>query len=176
MSKQTITLAGGCFWCFDALYRLVKGVERVEVGYTGGNTKNPTYKQLHAQDTVHAEAVQVTFDDSVINLDDILHIFWYSHNPTTLNRQGADVGTEYRSEIFYHNGAQQEAAERTRDKFATTIWDEPIVTQISELDVFYPAEDYHQDYYTKSPANPYCAVVIRPKLSKFEHRFSELLK
>lgn len=175
MSKQTITLAGGCFWCLDALYRRVKGVESVVSGYTGGTIANPTYDQLHTKNNDHAEAVQVTFDDTVISLEDIFKIYWFSHNPTTLNRQGNDIGREYRSEVFYSNENQKAIAEKTRDEFAKDIWDDPIVTNITPLDVFYPAEDYHQGYYSKSPANPYCQIVIRPKVHKFEKRFAELL-
>ena len=175
MSKQTIVLAGGCFWCFDALYRRVKGVHEVTTGYAGGDTPNPTYSSIHSPDNSHAECVQVEYDDEIISLEDIYKIFWYSHDPTTLNRQGADVGSEYRSAIFYDSNEQRELAEHTRDTFAAGLWDDPIVTEISELDVFYPAEEHHQDYYNKTPSNPYCAVVIRPKLSKFEKRFSELV-
>ena len=180
MSDQKLevaTLGGGCFWCLDAIYRDVAGVARVVSGYAGGHVANPTYEQVCGKRTGHAEVVQVWFDPAVISYDDILYIFWRIHDPTTLNRQGNDVGPQYRSAIFYHDAAQKAAAERTRaDAEAERVWRDPIVTEIAPFDVFYEAEGYHQDYFNNNPNQPYCVYVVDPKVRKFRKSFQNKLK
>jgi peptide-methionine (S)-S-oxide reductase len=174
---EVATLGGGCFWCLDAIYRDVQGVERVVSGYSGGHVANPTYEQVCGKRTGHAEVVQVWYDPSVITYDEILYIFWRIHDPTTLNRQGNDVGPQYRSAIFYHDEAQKAAAERTRDETATAgVWPDPIVTEIVPFDVFYEAEGYHQDYFSNNPNQPYCVYVVDPKVRKFRKSFQDKLK
>ena len=174
---EVATLGGGCFWCLDAIYRDVQGVERVVSGYSGGHVAIPTYEQVCGKRTGHAEVVQVWYDPSVISYDDILHIFWRIHDPTTLNRQGNDVGPQYRSAIFYHDEMQKAAAERTRDETATArVWPDPIVTEIVPFDVFYVAEGYHQDYFANNPNQPYCVYVVDPKVKKFRKSFQDKLK
>jgi peptide-methionine (S)-S-oxide reductase len=174
---QTATLAGGCFWCLEAVYDEIKGVHSVESGYAGGHTDNPTYREVCNGDTGHAEVVQVRFDPSVVSYRDLLNVFFAIHDPTTLNRQGADVGTQYRSAIFYHDEEQRKIAEELiRDLNAQQIWDRPIVTQVEKLDKFYMAEDYHQEYFARNPYQPYCMAVVAPKVSKFRKHFLELLK
>jgi peptide-methionine (S)-S-oxide reductase len=174
---QTATLAGGCFWCLEAVYDEIKGVHSVESGYAGGHVDNPTYRAVCNGDTGHAEVVQVHFDPNVISYRDLLNVFFAIHDPTTLNRQGADVGTQYRSAIFYHDDEQKMIAEELiRDLNAQQIWDGPIVTQVEKLDKFYPAEDYHQEYFARNPYQPYCMAVVAPKVSKFRKHFLELLK
>lgn len=164
--KQTATLAAGCFWCVEAVFQRIKGVEKVVSGFTGGKLKNPTYEDVCSGTTGHAEAVQITFNPEVISYDKILDLFWAMHDPTTLNRQGHDIGTHYRSAIFYHSAAQKEAAEASKKAHAKDFAD-PIVTEITEASTFYPAEDYHQNYYNLNASkNPYCRVVIDPKLRK----------
>jgi peptide-methionine (S)-S-oxide reductase len=174
---QVATLAGGCFWCLEAVYDDLKGVEDVVSGYSGGRIPNPSYEQVSTGRTGHAETVQVTFDPAVISYEDILHIFFSIHNPTTLNRQGADVGTQYRSAIFYHDDEQKAAAERVMQEIEEAgVWDDPLVTELKPFEEFYMAEDYHQEYFRKNPYQPYCQVVIAPKVGKFRKQYYERLK
>jgi peptide-methionine (S)-S-oxide reductase len=174
---QTATLAGGCFWCLEAVYDEIKGVHSVESGYAGGHMDNPTYRAVCNGDTGHAEVVQVHFDPGVVSYRDLLNVFFAIHDPTTLNRQGADVGTQYRSAIFYHDDEQKKIAEDLiKDLNAQQIWDRPIVTEVTQLDKFYMAEDYHQEYFAQNPYQPYCMAVVAPKVSKFRKHFLELLK
>ena len=174
---EVATLGAGCFWCVEAVFQDVKGVHKVESGYTGGHVENPTYKQICTGTTGHAEVAQITFDPSVISFDDILMIFWNTHDPTTLNRQGNDAGTQYRSAIFYHNEKQKEIAEKSKaETEASDLWPNPIVTEITPLDVYYPAEDYHQNYFNNNPYQPYCMMVVNPKVQKFRKSFGEWLK
>ena len=174
---ETATLAGGCFWCMEAVFLEVDGVENIVSGYTGGTTVNPTYEQVSTGETGHVEAVQVTFDPVRISYREILQIFFSVHDPTTLNRQGADSGTQYRSTIFYHNEQQKSVAEDIiRELNKARLWKKAIVTQIAPLDKFYPAEDYHQKYFSRNPEQPYCQVVISPKVNKFRKQWSKRLK
>jgi peptide-methionine (S)-S-oxide reductase len=174
---QTATLAGGCFWCLEAVYDELKGVQGVESGYAGGHMDNPTYRAVCNGDTGHAEVVQVHFDPNVVSYRDLLNVFFAIHDPTTLNRQGADVGTQYRSAIFYHDDEQKKIAEELiKDLNAQQIWDRPIVTEVTKLDKFYMGEDYHQEYFARNPYQPYCIAVVAPKVSKFRKHFLELLK
>ena len=174
---QTATLAGGCFWCLEAVFDEVKGVAGVESGYAGGHVDNPSYRAVCNGDTGHAEVIQVHFDPSIVSYRDLLNVFFAIHDPTTLNRQGADVGTQYRSAIFYHDDEQKKTAEELiKDLNAQKIWDRPIVTQIEKLDKFFMAEDYHQEYFARNPYQPYCMAVVAPKVSKFRKHFLELLK
>jgi peptide-methionine (S)-S-oxide reductase len=175
--KEVATLAGGCFWCTEAVFSIVKGVEKIEPGYSGGSVPNPTYEQVSSGTTGHAEAAQIIFDPSVISFKEILEIFFASHDPTTLNRQGPDVGTQYRSVIFYHNEEQKTIAEKVIEELDKEgIWDSPIVTRLEPLKAFYRAETYHKDYYKKHPNQPYCQAVITPKLVKLQQRFLSKLK
>lgn len=179
MNTQTevATLAGGCFWCLEAAYDELKGVLSVESGYSGGRVENPTYKQVCNGLTGHAEVVQVTFDPQVISFADILHVFFGIHDPTTLNRQGNDVGTQYRSAIFYHSDAQKATAEEViRDLTAQKLWNQPIVTEVKAFEKFYIAEDYHQEYFAHNPLQPYCMMVVAPKVTKFRKHFMTMLK
>jgi peptide-methionine (S)-S-oxide reductase len=174
---QTATLAGGCFWCLEAVYDELKGVHSVESGYAGGHVDNPSYRDVCNGNTGHAEVVQIWFDPSVISYRDLLNVFFIIHDPTTLNRQGADIGTQYRSAIFYHDEEQKKIAEETiMDLNTQKIWDNPIVTEVTRFDKFYVAEDYHQEYFAKNPYQPYCQVVVAPKVSKFRKHFLEMLK
>ncbi len=174
---ETITLAGGCFWCLEAVYDEVKGVLSVDSGYSNGNVKNPSYKAVCTGLTGHAEVVQIKFDPSVISLQDILNVFFAIHDPTTLNRQGADVGTQYRSGIYYHSPEQKEIAENLiKELTAQKIFDNPIVTEVEAIKDFYIAEDYHQEYYVNNKFQPYCMAVISPKVNKFRKHYLELLK
>jgi peptide-methionine (S)-S-oxide reductase len=176
-TTEVATLASGCFWCSEAVFTIIRGVERVEPGYTGGSVPNPTYEQVSSGTTGHAEAVQVFFDPSVISFREILEIFFATHDPTTLNRQGPDVGTQYRSVIFYHNEEQKTTAEKVIEELnKEEIWDAPIVTQVEPFKAFYNAETYHKDYYKKHPNQPYCQAVITPKLVKLQQRFLGKLK
>lgn len=176
-TTEVATLAGGCFWCTEAVFTIIKGVEKVEPGYTGGSVPNPTYEQVSSGTTGHAEAAQITFNPDVISYREILEIFFATHNPTTLNRQGPDVGTQYRSAIFYHNEAQKATAESVIAELEKeSIWDKPIVTKVEPLKVFYRAETYHKDYYKKHPNQPYCQQVITPKLVKLQQKFLGKLK
>lgn len=174
---EVATVAGGCFWCTEALFLELKGVKKVVPGYIGGTVKNPTYKEVCTGTTGHAEAIEITFDPKEISYEDILEVFFATHDPTTLNRQGADVGTQYRSEIFYHNEAQHKAA----DNFIKLLNDQQIygknvVTKVSQATTFYPAEDYHQDYYNQNKSQPYCMAVINPKLEKLRKNYQSKLK
>lgn len=174
---EKATLAGGCFWCLEAIYKKVKGVKEVISGYSGGQTKNPTYEQVCSDTTGHAEAVQITFNPDVISYEEILKIFWQIHNPTTLNRQGYDVGSQYRSAIFYHNEQQKQIAEKLKQELQdANIWTEPIVTEIVPYGEFYPAEEYHKDYLENHPENNYCQMVVIPKVEKFKKRFQDYLR
>lgn len=171
----TYVLAGGCFWCLDAVYRRLTGVTRVISGYTGGTVPNPSYEAVSTGATGHAEAVQITFDESIIPADTILDLFFLIHDPTTLNRQGNDVGTQYRSAVFYDN-EQQKAAFEQAIKRAEEHWENQIVTEITKLKQFHPAEDYHQDYFNKNPGNGYCSVVITPKIIKARAAYAQWFK
>ena len=173
--REVATLAGGCFWCLEAVYEQLRGVEKVVSGYAGGHVPNPTYRAVCEGTTGHAEVVQVTFDPSVVSYREILEVFFTIHDPTTLNRQGADVGTQYRSAIFTHSPGQADEAERAKAE-AQRLWDDPIVTEIAPLGEFYPAEDYHQEYYRNNQRQPYCQVVIAPKVSKFRKQYLDRLK
>jgi peptide-methionine (S)-S-oxide reductase len=174
---ELATLAGGCFWCLEAVYDELKGVESVESGYSGGQVPNPTYHQVCDGDTGHAEVVQIRFDPSVISYADLLHVFFTIHEPTTLNRQGNDVGTQYRSAIFYHDAEQKRVAEEViREIEAQKLWEDPIVTEVTPFDRFYIAEAYHQEYFKNNPFQGYCRVVIAPKVAKFRQKFVERLK
>jgi peptide-methionine (S)-S-oxide reductase len=176
-SFETITLAGGCFWCLEAVYDEVKGVLSVESGYANGHVKNPSYRAVCNGDTGHAEVVQIKFDPSVITFKDILNIFFVIHDPTTLNRQGADVGTQYRSGIYYHSEDQKQVAEQAiRELEAQKVWGSPIVTEVEPIKDFYIAEEYHQEYFVNNPNQPYCMAVVAPKVSKFRKHFLELWK
>lgn len=172
---ETITLAGGCFWCLEAVFDEVKGVLSVDSGYSNGHLKNPTYRQVCSGDSGHAEVVQIKFDPAMIGFRDILNVFFGIHDPTTLNRQGADVGPQYRSGIYYHTPEQKEAAESLiKELNAQKIWDNPIVTEVEPVKDFYIAEDYHQEYFAKNPYQPYCMAVVAPKVSKFRKHYQEL--
>lgn len=174
---EVVTLGGGCFWCTEAVFDDLKGVVDVVSGYSGGARPNPSYEQICTGATGHAEVVQVTFDPSIVSFSEILDVFFTVHDPTTLNRQGADVGTQYRSVIFYHTPEQQQVAQaKIAEINAANIWDAPIVTEVSPLTAFYPAEDYHQEYFRKNPYQGYCQVVVRPKVAKFRQKFSERVK
>lgn len=171
------TFAGGCFWCTEAVYLRLKGVKEVVSGYAGGTVDNPDYRLICTGTTGHAECVQVTFDPNVITYDQLLDVFFHTHDPTTLNRQGADVGTQYRSSVFYHNDEQKAAAEKMiKELDAGDTFDSPIVTRLEPMEKFWPAEDYHQDYFRLNPGNGYCQVVVGPKVAKFEKRYKALLK
>ena len=175
--RDTITFGAGCFWCVEAIFERVKGVEDVQSGYSGGTVKNPTYKEVCTGKTGHAEVCQIVYNPDVISFLDLLEIFWKTHNPTTLNRQGNDVGTQYRSVIFYHTDEQREIAEKMKKKLnEEKIWDTPIVTEIVPFEAFYPAEDYHDNYYDNNPNQSYCNFVITPKIEKFEKAFKEFLR
>jgi len=174
---QIATLGGGCFWCLEAVYKDLRGVITVVSGYSGGPVQNPTYKQVCTGNTGHAEVVQITFDPGIISYQDLLNVFFTIHDPTTLNRQGADIGTQYRSAIFFHNQDQEQTARSTLEQFEQAgLWNDPIVTEVTALDNFFPAEDYHQDYYSNNMTQPYCQVVIAPKISKFRKIFIDQLK
>lgn len=176
-TRELATLAGGCFWCLEAVYKELRGVERVVSGYAGGHVPNPTYRAVCDGTTGHAEVVQVTYDPRVASYKELLEVFFTIHDPTTLNRQGGDVGTQYRSAVFYHSPAQRETAEQViAELTAEGVWDSPIVTEVVPLETFYPAEDYHQDYFERNPAQPYCRAVVAPKVSKFRKHFLEKLK
>lgn len=176
-NRQIATLGGGCFWCLEAVYNDLRGIGSVVSGYAGGHLNNPTYKQVCTGNTGHAEVVQISFDPQMITFKDLLNVFFTIHDPTTLNRQGADIGTQYRSVIFYHDQDQKQLAEQTIHEFTEAgLWTDPIVTEITPIDNFYPAEDYHQDYYVNNISQPYCTAVIAPKLSKFRKKFIDQLK
>jgi peptide-methionine (S)-S-oxide reductase len=176
-TREVATLAGGCFWCLEAVFDDVKGVERVDSGYSGGTVPNPTYQQVCAGATGHAEVVNITFAPQEISFRQLLEIFFAIHDPTTLNRQGADVGTQYRSAIFYHSPEQKATAEQMiRELTAERVLPSPIVTEVTPFSAFYPAEDYHQEYFRLNGAQPYCRVVVAPKVAKFRKRFADQLK
>lgn len=175
--NEVATLAGGCFWCLEAVYVQLRGVDKVVSGYSGGQVKNPTYEQVGRGNTGHAEVVQITFDPQVISFKELLEVFFTIHDPTTLNRQGADVGTQYRSAIFYHSQEQKAVADKViADIKAAKIWQDPIVTEVTEFKAFYQAEDYHQRYYELNPDKAYCRMVIEPKVIKFRKQFLPKLK
>lgn len=177
MSLETATLGGGCFWCLEAVYDQLNGVEDVVSGYAGGHVPNPTYEQVCSKTTGHAEVVQIKFDPDVIRFRDLLDVFFTIHDPTTLNRQGNDVGPQYRSAIFTHSDEQKATALQTiADVGKAGLWSNSIVTEVTELDVFYPAEDYHQEYFEKNPNAGYCRVVVAPKVAKFRKQYFERLK
>lgn len=179
MSKQIekATLGGGCFWCTEAVYLELKGVVKVKPGYSGGHVKNPTYKEVCAETTGHVEVVQITFDTELVTYSEILEVFFMTHDPTTLNQQGNDVGTQYRSAIFYHSEKQKEAAEKVIRLFnEEKIYENPIVTEVTEFDKFYIAEDYHLNYYARNKNQGYCQFVVAPKLDKFREIFKDQLK
>jgi peptide-methionine (S)-S-oxide reductase len=174
---EVATLAGGCFWCLEAVYLDLKGVERVISGYAGGQVENPSYQAVCTGTTGHAEVVKIMYDPQVISYRDLLQVFFTIHDPTTLNRQGGDVGTQYRSAIFYHNPEQKALAEQViREIEAAGLWSNPIVTQVIPFEHFYPAEDYHQNYFARNPYQGYCQAVIAPKVAKFRKQYTERLK
>jgi len=174
---ETATLAAGCFWCIEAVFDDLKGVEDVVSGYAGGHTENPTYRQVCDGDTGHAEVAQIKFDPLVISFKEILQVFFAVHDPTTLNRQGNDVGTQYRSAIFYHDDEQKRVAEEViKEVTAEGVYDDPIVTEVVPLEKFWPAEDYHQEYFANNPNQPYCTAVVAPKVAKFRKKFVDRLK
>jgi peptide-methionine (S)-S-oxide reductase len=171
------TLGGGCFWCLEAVYQELRGVEKVESGYSGGHVTNPTYREVCSETTGHAEVVQVTFDPDVVSYRNILEVYFTIHDPTTLNRQGADVGTQYRSVIFYHDDEQRRVAEAViSDLESEGLWRDPIVTEVVPFDEFYVAEEYHQDYFRNNGFQPYCQVIIAPKVAKFRKQHLDRLK
>ena len=174
---EVATLGGGCFWCVEAIYLELRGVVRVESGYAGGHVLNPTYQQICSATTGHAEVVQVTFDPEVLPFRELLQVFFTIHDPTTLNRQGADVGPQYRSVIFYHDEGQKEIAEAVIAETETAgVWSAPIVTEVAALNNYFTAEEYHQDYFARNPYQGYCRVVIQPKVAKFRKQYLERLK
>jgi len=175
--KEIATLAGGCFWCLEAVFDDLKGVDSVESGYMGGKTANPSYEEVCSGETGHAEVAQVSFDPKQVSFKEILEVFFVIHDPTTLNRQGNDVGTQYRSAIFFHSAEQKATAEQViANMSAAKIYEDPIVTEVVPASKFYVAEDYHQEYFRRNPAQPYCAFVVRPKVAKFRKHFLEKLK
>lgn len=174
---DTATFGAGCFWCVEAVFQQLRGVHTVESGYSGGHTRFPTYKEVCTGETGHAEVCQIAFDPSVISFTELLEVFWKTHDPTTLNRQGGDVGTQYRSVIFYHTEEQQTVAEEMKSRLnAAGIWNDPLVTEIIPFQEFFKAESYHQEYYFQNTAQPYCSVVITPKIEKFRKVFADKLK
>jgi len=176
MNTEIATFGAGCFWCVEAVFQELKGVLKVESGYMGGAIPNPTYREVCTGTTGHAEVTRITFDPTIISYEELLEVLWTTHDPTTLNRQGADAGTQYRSAIFYHSDEQKSKAEKSKKEVATTIWDSPIVTEIVAADTFYPAEEYHQDYYALNPNAGYCRAVISPKVAKVRATFTDKLK
>lgn len=177
IKTDTATFATGCFWCTEAIFQELKGVLKVTSGYSGGTVKNPSYEEVCSGITGHAECLNIIYDPRQISYDELLEVFWESHDPTSLNRQGNDVGTQYRSAVFYHDAAQKEKAEQYKAKLDKSgAYDKPIVTEITAFNNFYPAENYHQDYYRLHGSQPYCTFVIRPKVEKFEKVFKDKLK
>ena len=175
--REVATLAGGCFWCLEAAFQDLKGVENVQSGYAGGRVANPSYEDVCTGTTGHAEVVQITFDPQVVSFEDLLQVYFTIHDPTTLNRQGADVGTQYRSAIFYHSPEQKATAERVIAELqAQKLWDEPVVTELKPLTAFYPAEEYHRDYFRRNPTQGYCQAVIAPKVAKVRKLYFDRLK
>lgn len=173
---EVATLGGGCFWCVEAVFQDLIGVYKVESGYSGGGNPNPNYRDVSSGTTGHAEVVQVHFDPQEISFEEILEVFWSTHDPTTLNRQGYDEGTQYRSVIFFHSAEQKALADKSIKEVAQELWDAPVVTEISPFDAFYPAESYHQNYYSLNASQPYCRAVISPKMAKFRKKFEAKLK
>jgi peptide-methionine (S)-S-oxide reductase len=174
LTLEKATFGAGCFWCVEAMFQDVKGVIGVASGYSGGQVKNPSYKEVCNGTTGHAEVIQVTYDPSIVKYETLLEAFWLSHDPTQLNRQGADVGTQYRSVIFFHNATQEMLAKEYKDRLnRENAYGKPVVTEISAISDYYPAEDYHQDYYNQNPTNSYCRMVVGPKLSKFRKAFKQ---
>ncbi|MBC6489920.1 peptide-methionine (S)-S-oxide reductase [Flavihumibacter stibioxidans] len=174
---DTATLGAGCFWCVEAVFQQLNGVLKVSSGYSGGSVANPTYEQVSEKNTGHAEVIQVVYDPSIITFDELLEVFWQTHDPTTPNRQGNDVGPQYRSAIFYHNQEQKEKAEYYKEQLNRSgSWNSPVITEIAPYKNFYIAEDYHQNYYLNNGTQPYCYFVIRPKMEKFEKAFKDKLK
>jgi peptide-methionine (S)-S-oxide reductase len=174
---ETATLGAGCFWCVEAVFDDLRGVEDVISGYSGGHTENPTYREVCSETTGHAEVTQIKFNPEEISFADILRVFFAVHDPTTLNRQGNDIGSSYRSAIFYHSDEQKKTAEEIiREVTEAGIYDKPIVTEVTKFDKFYPAEDYHQEYFANNPTQPYCAAVVAPKVAKFRKQFVNRLK
>ncbi len=170
-------MGGGCFWCMEAIFKELRGVEKVESGYSGGSVPNPSYRKVSTGKTGHAEVVQITFNPKIITFKELLDVFFTMHDPTTLNRQGADVGTQYRSVIFYHTAEQETAAKEVIAELAAAkLWDAPIVTEVAPFTAFYPGEEYHQGYFERNPEQPYCQVVIAPKVAKFRKEFLGKLK
>jgi peptide-methionine (S)-S-oxide reductase len=174
---EIVTLGSGCFWCTESIFQNLKGVEKVVSGYTGGQTQNPTYKDICTGTTGHAEVTQITFDPSVVSFEEVLEVFFQTHDPTTLNRQGNDIGTQYRSAIFFHDEAQKEKSiSIIKALNESKAWEKPIVTEVTKFEKFYPAEDYHQNYFNLNGSQPYCQYVIRPKVDKFKKVFKDKLK
>ncbi len=174
-AREIATLAGGCFWCVEAVYKDLIGIDSVVSGYMGGHVDNPTYRQICGGDTGHAEVIQIAFDPEAITFDQLLDVFFTVHDPTQLNRQGNDIGTQYRSAIFFHSPEQEVAAKAAIDR-AGALWGGRIVTEVTAVETFWPGEDYHQDYFTNNPAQPYCAAIVAPKVAKARAQFRELLK
>jgi peptide-methionine (S)-S-oxide reductase len=174
---QHIILGGGCFWCIEAVFQLFEGVEDLMPGYAGGNTPNPSYREVCSGSTGHAEVVRLTFNPEQLSLKEVLRIFFHAHDPTTLNRQGNDVGTQYRSAIYYHDAEQKKVIDSViQDIEEARVWGRPIVTEVAALDTFYPAEEYHKNYFQDHPSQPYCNIVIGPKVKKMKEIFSQQLK
>ncbi len=178
MSKlETATLAGGCFWCTEAVFKDLKGVVSVQSGYSGGHTENPTYREVCSETTGHAEVIQIEFDSDELSFKDLLNVFFTVHDPTTLNRQGNDIGSSYRSAIFFHTEEQEQIAKEVIAEIdGLGIYDDPIVTEVTKFDKFYPAENYHDDYFANNPNQPYCMGVVAPKVAKFRQKFADRLK
>jgi peptide-methionine (S)-S-oxide reductase len=177
MNIKEITFGNGCFWCTEAIFETLKGVKKVTSGYMGGHTKNPTYKEVCSGNTGHAEVIHLEYDANELSFDELLLVFFKTHNPTTLNRQGNDVGTQYRSAIFYYTDEQKQQAEVMIKRLTDEkVFDRPIVTEVTPATEFYKAEDYHQNYFNNNPGNPYCSAVIQPKLYKFAKEFTEKIK
>ncbi len=177
LMTETATLGAGCFWCVEAIFQNLKGVDTVVSGYAGGMVENPTYQQVCGGNTGHAEAIQLTFNLEIISYKDVLDVFWRTHDPTTLNRQGHDIGTAYRSVIFYHDDTQKQTAKTSRENTqASGLWPNPIVTEIAKFTNFYQSEDYHQNYYKLNPQQPYCRAIITPKMQKIRKDFQDRLK
>lgn len=176
-TNSVATLAAGCFWCVEAVFQKLKGVEKVESGYMGGTLKDPSYKDVCTGQTGHAEVCQITFNPNIISFEELLEVFWKTHDPTTLNRQGGDIGTQYRSAVFYHNATQKQMAESIKNDLSQSgAFDAPIVTTFEPVSVFYKAENYHQDYFNLNGTNPYCQMVVKPKVEKFKKVFGDRIK
>lgn len=176
-TNSVATLAAGCFWCVEAVFQKLKGVEKVESGYMGGTLKDPSYKDVCTGQTGHAEVCQITYNPNIISFEELLEVFWKTHDPTTLNRQGGDIGTQYRSAVFYHNATQKQIAENIKNDLSQSgAFDAPIVTTFEPLSVFYKAENYHQDYFNLNGTNPYCQMVVKPKVEKFKKVFGDRIK